>query len=222
MRDRSHSGVLVSPTTTGSRRGFTLTEVAITVAVLAILTGPLVVVFHQSQASFQAQTQQAELVQQMRIAMDQIVRCIRQAGNQPVAEVGAPLSILGSGHIRLASDLTGSVASVTGNPADSTGDPDGELNSLYEIVTFRHSGQERRIFADIGYGEAVLAEGILSLDFLFFDLEGNETTDPDAISMVQVRITGETRNPDMQRRQPYAITLQSDVFIRSRTPQVLP
>jgi len=195
----------------------------VTMAILGIVSGPILAIFYQSEASFQAQNQQAVVLQHMRLAMDQISRVIRQAGNEPVAAIGVPpVTVLGEGEIRVCSDITGSVASTTGNPAESTGDPDGLLNSVYEIVEFRHDDASNSILADIGYGEGILAEGISELNFTAFDLNGNPTADPNNIVRIQVEMTGTTRDPDMQIGRRYTLTLRSDVFIRSRMPQVMP
>lgn len=203
--------------------GYTLTEMMVTLAVLTIIMAPMLALFFQAQSTFRAQSEQAELLGQMRVAMDQIARVIRQAGNAPIRSLGVPpVEILGDGWIRVNSDLTGSVPSTTGNPAESTGDPDGSLSSVYEVLTFRHDAGEGRIYADIGYGEEILVEGIDELNFTFLDLQGNVTTDPNAIARVVVEMIGQTASDDMQMKAPYTLTLRSEIFIRSRTPQVIP
>lgn len=205
------------------RRGFSLLELLITLAILTIMMAPMVAIFYQSEASFRAQSQQAEMLGQMRIAMDQITRCLRQAGNEPISSLGVPaVVVLGDGHIRLNTDITGSVASTSGNSAESTGDPDGALGSIYEVVTFRHDPQRDAIYADVGYGEELLAQNISGLSFTYMDLAGSPTMDPAKIAQVRVWMTGESEEADMQMGRPYTISLRSDVFIRSRTPQILP
>jgi len=214
---------LKSPVPRATQQGFTLLEVMITLAVMTIMMGPMVVVFFQSGTSFRAQSQQSELIQQMRIAMDQISRCIRQAGNDPSESLGVPpVTILGSGHIRIATDITGSIPGAGGNELRATGDPDGALSSLYEIVEFRHNPGQNQILADIGLGEEPLAQGVSNLTFTCLDLNGNPTADPAAIARVQVSMTGRSTDPDLQMGKNYTLTLQSEVFIRSRTPQVIP
>ena len=205
------------------RRGFSLLELMITLAVLTIMMAPMVSIFFQSEASFRAQSQEAELIGQMRIAMDQITRCLRQAGNEPISPLGVPpVVVLGDGYIRLNTDITGAVPSTTGNSAESTGDPDGTMNSIYEVVTFRHDSHQKAIFANVGYGEEMLAQDISGLTFTFMDLMGTPTSDPSKIAQVRVWMLGESEEVDMQMGEPYTITLRSDVFIRSRTPQILP
>ena len=206
-----------------SRRGFSLLEVMITLAVLTIMMGPMVAVFFQSGSSFRAQSQQVELTPQMRIAMDQISRCIRQAGNDPSESTGAPpVTVLGSGRIRIATDITGSVPGPGGSALGATGDPDGRLTGLYEIAEFRLDPGRNRVLANIGQGEEVLAEGISGLTFTCLDLNGAPTADPAAIARVQVAMTGQTDDADLQMGRRYTMTLQSEIFIRSRTPQVIP
>lgn len=206
-----------------SQAGYTLTEMMVTLAVLTIIMAPMLALFFQAQSMFRAQSEQAELLGQMRVAMDQIARVIRQAGNEPIHSLGVPpVEVLGDGWIRVNSDLTGSVPSTTGNPAESTGDPDGSLSSIYEIVTVRHDAAEGRIYADIGYGEEILVEGIDELNFTFLDLQGNVTTDPNAVARVVVEMVGRTASNDMQMKAPYTLTLRSEIFIRSRTPHVMP
>ncbi len=200
--------------------GFTLTEMLITISVLAILTSPLVVVFRQTQSSFLAQTDQAELLQKMRIAMAQMTRTIRQAGNEPVADIGPAVEVLGAGHLRLRSDITGSNAGA--GTLDGTGDPDGAATALFEVVTFRYDANRQRILADFGAGESVLVERISSLNFVTTDLNGNPSLDPDQIAKVQVLMVGETAGTDMQMGERYAFTLTSEAFLRSRAPQVMP
>jgi len=206
-----------------SIRGFSLTEALVTLAIMSILMGSILTVFYQSHASYRAQTEQAKRLQQMRIAMDQIIRSVRQSGNDPFKTVGVPpVQILDEGAIQVTTDITGSVPSTTGNPAEATGDPDGRATCIYENVTIRHDPQTERIFADVGYGPEIVAEDISVLNFQFFDLNGIETLDPAQITRVRVHMVGHSELPDMQTKRIDSLTLESDVFIRNRFPHVIP
>lgn len=200
--------------------GFTLTEMLVTIAVMAVLTGPLVVVFQQSQSSYLSQTDQAELMQKMRIAMSQMTRTIRQAGNAPVAPIGAAVEVLDNGALRLRTDITGSVAGA--GTLLATGDPDGATTALFEVVTYRHDGANERVMVDFGTGETVLVERVTALTFTPVDLNGNPTVVSANVVGVQVVMVGETDRADMQIGDRYAFTLRSEAFLRSQTPQIMP
>ena len=198
--------------------GFSLIELLITVAVLTVVSGAAISMLYQSQFVYTAQTEAAEASNNIRAATEQVVRVIRQAGSDPLEVLGVPaVSILGSGYVQIASDLTGSVPSVTGDPMESTGDPDGTLTSIGEIVTFRYDSSSEELFMDMGYGESVLAPNITDFSLSYFDASGAPTTVNQDISLVRINITGKTENTDKQTGRRNAVSLTSEVFVRSKT-----
>lgn len=204
-------------------KGFTLSEVLISTAILALITGAAMTVFNQSQLAYTSQNDFRKTNSQLRVTLDEIVRYIRQAGSDPNEALGLdPVQLLGTSHIRINSDVTGSVASTTQNSAEATGDPDGALDSIYEMVVIRHDPAEDRIYIDIGYGEQILAERITDLTFIFYEMNGNAVTDPAQIARVEVQMTGMTQAADSRSGKYRSITLQSNAFIRSRTPEIFP
>ncbi len=189
-------------------------------AILSIMTGALMTVMYQAQHSYRSQEDLMEVTQTARVAMNQITRYLRQAGNDPLESafaIATPVQIQGSGHITINSDITGSVASTTGNSKESTGDPDGILDSIYEQVEVRYDSGSEQLLIDIGYGEQVLAENVSGLTLTYFDLDGNETTNPDAIAKVKVELVAETEDPDQRTGNVSSLTLVSEVFIRSQS-----
>lgn len=202
-------------------RGFTLVEVMLVSALLVAITGAVLTVFYQSNASFASQNELARTTQQQRLALDQMVRLLRQAGSDPAnALTVPPVEILGPEHIRINTDITGSVPSTTADPKESTGDPDGLQNSIFERVIVRYDGASDSIFIDIGYGEELLADRVEGLTFTFFDLSGNITTDPAQIARARVELTALTPNVDLRSGKVSSVSLASDVFIRSRTEEI--
>lgn len=198
--------------------GFSLIELLITIAVLAVVSGAAISMIYQSQFTYTAQTRAAESANNVRAAMEQIVRTIRQAGSDPHEALTVPaVSILGAGYVQLASDLTGSVPSVTGDPMEATGDPDGTLSSLGEVVTFRYDSSSENLFMDMGYGESVLAGNITDFTLSYFDGAGNPTTVDEEISLVKIDITGKTEEADPRTGLRNAVSLSAEVFVRSRT-----
>lgn len=204
-----------------SSRGVSLIEAVITTAVLALLGGALFGLFHQSQGSFRSQLDLVETTQQLRVALDQIVRYLRQAGSDPYSALAVPpIQWLADGELMIYSDITGTVASATPNAKESTGDPDGTLNSIYEQVRIRHDAAGRRLWIDIGYGEEVLAERVTEFEVEFFDLSGLPAPDPTAASRLRLTLVGQGRDKDLHTGLPRTVRMTSDVFLRARSFQV--
>lgn len=201
--------------------GFSLIEMLITVAILAVVSGAALRLVHQSQYSYTSQTQSVEASQDVRSAMDMIVRLVRQAGSDPLEEISTPaISILGDGYFQVTSDLTGSHPSISENPKETRGDPDGALSSIGEQVRVRYNPGTQRLFIDIGYGESILAENISNFSLSYFDAAGMPTNQNDDIARVRIDMTGRARRADPQTGKKSTVSLTSDVFIRSKTEQI--
>ncbi|MFQ5741318.1 MAG: PilW family protein [Acidobacteriota bacterium] len=202
-------------------RGFSLVEALIGTLIIAVVGGGIFLCFSQGQETFEAQHDLRESGQQARIAMDQLIRSIRQAGNDPFDFLKAggipPVQIMGTNQIQINSDITGSVASTTGNPKESTGDPDGALSSLYEQIVFRYDSIGRQLFVDVGDGEQLLVDNVTTFDLNYFDLSGNPTTDSNALARVNIRMIVGTGRPDRQTGENRDLTLDSNVFLRAKS-----
>jgi len=203
-----------------SNRGFSLLELMVAVTVFTVLAAGMMGMLYQSQWAFQTQGSLNRSAGQARIAMDQMVRYLRHAGNDPtdyMKDSDIPAAeILGTNHIRVNSDITGSVDSTTENTMEATGDPDGNLASIHEQVVFRYDDQADQLLVDIGYGESVLADNIADFQLQFFDVSGNETSDSNEVSRIQIRLVAETPEVDPNSGQPNRLVLHSEVFIRSK------
>jgi len=201
--------------------GFSLIELLITVVVLTIASGAAISMIYQSQFVYTTQTEAADASNNVRAAMDQIVRTIRQAGSDPLETISTPgVQILGDGYVRISSDLTGSVASTTGNPMESTGDPDGTLNSIGEVVTFRYDPDSEQLLMNMGYGESVLAPNITEFNLSYFNATGASTTIDADIALVRINMTGKSEDTDLQTGRRNAVSLNSEVFVRSKTASI--
>ncbi len=215
-----------------SSRGFTLVEMLMTSAVLVLIGVAIFTLLNQSQRSFRSLGDMTEVVQQARLAMDQITTFLRRAGNDPqkiFAGEGPPLGhghtgifpieVNNAQHIQMNSDITGSVVQGT----TPTGDPDGALGDLYEVVVVRYDSVTRKLYIDIadGSGEVLYADNLSSFAFTFYDLAGTLITDPanneDEITRVHVQLTAEAKDPDPQSGKVQTLTLESDVMLRSKS-----
>lgn len=212
-----------------SNRGMTLLELLISTAIFGVVAAGIFTIFDQSQHSFRSQGDLTEMVQQTRIAMDQIQSYIRQAGNDsenvfdsqtpPFSHSHSgifPIEYSAAGYIQINSDLTGSVGSGLG----ATGDPDGNFTARGEKVIVRYDAAQDELNIDIGDGEQVLAENISNFTLTFYDLAGNQISSPASnegdIARVQIHLEAETENLDQETGKIQSITLESDVMLRSQ------
>lgn len=200
------------------QRGFSLLEMLMAISILAVVTGSVFVLVYQSQQRYASERQYSEAVQNARIALDNITRFVRQAGNDPLDLIAQEPIVPTAGGVIIYSDLSGSVASTTGNAMDRTGDPNGLLDSVFETITISYNSSNRSVEYDVGYGTQLLAEDVDSLQFQFFDQSGVATTVPGSINKVRITIVAVTEQADRSgyNNRKNAITLFSDVYVRSR------
>jgi type II secretory pathway pseudopilin PulG len=194
-----------------------LLEIMVSGLILGVVTAAVLTLLYQGQETFQTESRISRSSTQVRLAMDQIVRSVRHAGNDPLRHLAdndvPPIEILSSEQFRINSDLTGSVASVTGDAKEATGDPDGALDSIFEQTTYRYDADAGILYVDVGYGETVLVDGLVRFSLTFFDELGSETADEEQIARVQVWLVGTATTPSGLTR---VIPLSSEVFIRTK------
>ena len=203
-------------------KGFSLIEALVAISILTVVGVGMLSILDQSQISYRTQNEAAETTQQLRLALNQIISYTRQAGNDPTESmVVEPLEIVGSGQIRLNSDVTGTIDSTTGNAMEATGDPDGALTSIYEQVTIRYDSASSSVLVNIGYGEQILCDRVSDLTFTFYDGAGSVTTTPANISRVRVSITGQTPDSGPTTADMIqSVTLVGETFMRSRATSI--
>ena len=202
--------------------GFTLMEMLLSIVILAIVSGGVLSTFNNSQLSYQSHEDVAEVISKSRFSLDQLMTYFRQAGNDPQGHLASnsisPIEILGTGHVRINSDLTGAVPDPSDptDPLKSTGDPDGTLDNLYEQVIARYDTAQQRIYLDIGYGEEILASDISSFDLTFYDSAGNTTTTESDIVRVQAELVADSAGGNLESGKVQTMTLGSSVMLRSK------
>ena len=202
--------------------GFTLVEMLLSIVILAIVSAGVLSTFNNSQLSYQSHEDVAEVISKSRFSMDQLMTYFRQAGNDPQGYLASntisPIEILGTGHVRINSDLTGAVPDPSDptDPLKSTGDPDGTLDNLYEQVIARYDSAQQRIYLDIGYGEEILASDISSFDLTFYDSAGNTTVTESDIVRVQAELVADSAGVNLESGKVQTMTLGSSVMLRSK------
>jgi type IV pilus assembly protein PilW len=159
--------------------GFTLAELLIGLFVSAIVMTTILSAYYSQNKSYAVQEQVAAMVQNLRAAMDIMIREIRMAGYDPTGTANAGIVTANTTSINITEDLDGdgSVAgdeNITYALADSDGDGDNDLERNNNLI----------------------AENIDALDFLYLD-ETNKSTDvPSEIRAVQITMVAKTGRGD--------------------------
>jgi type IV pilus assembly protein PilW len=162
-----------------NNRGFTLAELLIGLFVSAIVMTTILSAYYSQNKSYAVQEQVAAMVQNLRAAMDIMIREIRMAGYDPTGTANAGIVTANTTSINITEDLDGdgSVAgdeNITYALADSDGDGDNDLERNNNLI----------------------AENIDALDFLYLDETGNPTAVPSEIRAVQITMVAKTGRGD--------------------------
>lgn len=170
--------------------GFSLIEFLVASIVLLILSYSVFSSLNEIQQAASRQADTQEVLDNTRIALETVTRCIRQAGNDPLGIGIEAVSIVSPEEVRIRSDLTGSEG--PGKP--NRGDPDGDINDFGEDVSIRYNSLRRRIEMVSGDGPAqIVADRISGFSLEYFDDEGLPTENSAAVQKIRVEISGTGR-----------------------------
>jgi len=192
--------------------GFSLVEFLLASLVFLIISSAVFTMLAQVQRASSYQTEVQAVLDNTRMAMDQVAHLIRQAGNDPF-NTGTPgLSITDATEVRVRSDLTGSAP---GQP--DKGDPDGDTNDAGEDVVIRYNSSARTIeMVPQGGSAQTLAGNISAFSMSYFDQGGGSTVIGSSVRRVTVSITGATTLADPQTGEVFSMQLGSEIQLVAR------
>ncbi len=165
----------------------------------------------QRSAVWQADTQ--DTLDNVRGAMDTVVRHARHAANDPLGAGFEGITIVSPTEVRLRSDFTGS----EGAADPDKGDADGDTDDAGEDVRIRYNAADRTLEMSSGAGSAqAIAGNISAFELHFVDGEGVETVEAQAVKAMRISITGDGAIPDPYDAQPFRIQIVGYVRLATR------
>jgi len=167
-----------------NERGFTIVELVVGLAIGLILLGVAVKIFLVQQRSYSVQEQLSEMQQNIRSAMDMIVRETKMAGYNPAGAIFDGIEYDATKtQLRILADLDG----------------DGTTTGTNEDITYSHDDTDLQIERN-GAGNPI-AENITEFTFDYYDASGTGTDTSTAIRQIEISITGRTdkTDPDLKR-----------------------
>jgi type IV pilus assembly protein PilW len=184
--------------TLNNKRGFTLTELLVAMALSAVVMAAIGSVYYTQQKSYLVQDQLAAAQQNLRAGMYFIEREIRMAGCDPTQNANARILTANNATINFTLDITNS---------SGTGNPDGLTDGPNENITYLLGDSDGDGDNDLLRNGNLIAENIDALNFVYLDGasppnvldddgSGNVTTNIPNIQSVQVTVVARTGRED--------------------------
>jgi type IV pilus assembly protein PilW len=162
-----------------NNKGFTLAELLVGLFVSGIVMTTILSAYYTQNKSYAVQDQLAAMVQNLRAAMDIMIRETRMAGYDPTGNADARIVVADQASLTITEDMNGD-GSITGDEsityslADSDGDGDNDLERNSNLI----------------------AENIDALDFVYLDENDASTTIPSEIKSIQITMVAKTQKVD--------------------------
>jgi prepilin-type N-terminal cleavage/methylation domain-containing protein len=199
-----------------SERGFTLAELLVGCAVIALLMPALVIMLQSGQQTYLVGSNRVEAQQTVRVAIERMVQEIRSAGYCPTCAGAPPFPAItgqNAAGFTLQNDWNGSGTITTaGTVTDASGNPRGE-QVLYALVG---NDLTRR---EIGVDAAplILASGVSSLTFTYRDSAGAVTATPANIRTIVIAATTRPQfQPAASNQGRVQVTMTDSARLRNR------
>jgi type IV pilus assembly protein PilW len=179
-----------------NKKGFTLIELLIAMAITGIVAGAIFTAFQSQQKSYLIQDQVTDMQQNLRAAMDIMVREIRMAGYDPYGDSDAGITAAAEQifTFTLVADDDG-----YDNDSDNTTDEIGELKTIQYDLYDAYSDGDNDIGRKVGAKKRAAAENIEELEFYYTLADGTNATapaNPSEIRSVQIAILARAGHED--------------------------
>jgi len=160
-------------------KGFTLIELLVAMAITGIVVGAIFTAFQSQQKSYLIQDQVTEMQQNLRAAMDIMVREIRMAGYDPTQSSGASISTNSTGiMIQVTMDINSDKDCSDSNENITYGFSNANDANADGIADAGAANLGRR---NTGGGFQPIAENIQAIGFAYaYDADGDDNLDTSA------------------------------------------
>jgi len=190
----------------GNQKGFTLAELLVAMSLSLIVLGAVYSVYRVQAHTVKVQEHRMEAQEYARVALDMMVREIRNSGYFPNQTPcgGNPTNGIAAFSIN-------SIHFVYDYTADGDcADPGEDITYTYDPVALNISRTDEN-------GPNTLTDGnITFFEFKYFDANGVETTVAANIKRVSVQLTVRSKSTDTQFNGQQTITMNSAIDLRNR------
>lgn len=211
----------------GDARGFTLSELIITMGITLTVVGAAVALATNVQRAYSYEMSDATIEQEGRFAMDWITRTLSAAGSNPYRVTVTACPAAGTAFAALRLDPNGNGIQDDVRVQADVNPPNGVVLGLAGACT--EVGEDITITHDIANNQltrwdrglegapvAVTDQIFTQLRFTYLTTNRVVTTTPAQIAYVQVSLSGRSRARNSYSGQFTTFTYQSEVRVRAR------
>jgi type IV pilus assembly protein PilW len=152
--------------------GYSLIDLLVALAVGGGLMAATLTLLHLGVRAWVWGAARAEAQQSARYALERMAAELREAGYDPTAAGIAPVVVAEPSRIAFQRDFNGN----------------GLVDPTRERVTYVLRAGESTLRRDAGGGAQPVTQGVQAFHLTYLDREGAETTDPDAVIAVRIRL----------------------------------
>ena len=183
--------------------GFTLIEVLMCIAILAIIFGTIYRTFDTFNRSYTSENVKAGVQQKSRLGIDLMARDIRLAGLDPLGSSAAGFNPANtnSNSIQFSADLN----------------YDGDLDDPFEDIIYALNGNLLQQTSDLGSGPltATLLDNVTALSFTYLDQADNLLPEPVAVDQIRTVLISLTLQRPAGRKGTVSRTYTTRVRCRN-------
>jgi type IV pilus assembly protein PilW len=184
----------------GNETGFTLIELLAVIFLSSIIMAAIYSLFISQHVAFSAQEQMSEMMQNLRVSMDQMSREIRLAGYKNSTSTFNGIATAQPTTIRILADLN----------------QDGDTVDDDEDITYSYDANTKQIWRNSP--GLPIADHIRNFTFLYTLADGTTTSNPANLANIRkvtISIMAETAKPDQRTGLPQTFSLTSAVMARN-------